>query len=107
MRIDPQRHTSFGPGLFLSQNESLRNQGLESCRGTILYEGNHRELTAIPSKISVLEIIHHDVSKLRDFPPILDLKCSRLLIYPEPLRTIYSNPSNNNCLCYSKVAALS
>ena len=41
--------------------------------GRFLYEGNPRELTAIPSKISVLEIIHHDVSKLSELSPIFDL----------------------------------
>lgn len=94
-------------GCFYRRTNNYGTKVWKAVGGTILYEGNHRELTAIPSKISVLEIIHHDVSKLRDFPPVLDLKCSRLLIYPEPLRTIYSNPFNNNYLCYSKVAALS
>ena len=41
--------------------------------GRFLYEVNPRELTAIPSKISVLEIIHHDVSKLSELSPVFDL----------------------------------
>ncbi|KAH7173451.1 uncharacterized protein B0J16DRAFT_350147 [Fusarium flagelliforme] len=35
--------------------------------GRFLYEGNPRELTAIPSKISVLEIIHHGFKTKRTF----------------------------------------
>ncbi|KAH6994099.1 hypothetical protein EDB82DRAFT_182928 [Fusarium venenatum] len=83
------------PGCFYRRTNNYGTKVCKAVGGRFLYEGNPRELTAIPSKISVLEIIHHDVSKLHDFSSILDLTCNRLLIYLETVRTTYSSPSNN------------
>jgi hypothetical protein len=92
------------PGRFHRKTNNYGTKVWKAVWGTVLYEGNPQELTAIPSKISVLEIIHYDVSKLREFPPVFNLTCDRLLIYLTIVPTIYSNSFIKNHLCYSEAA---